>query len=117
MCPAQREGGEKARQLVFCGSLWRERKEYRWEPNNFLYMFLYCFDLLQEFIFMLLCNKEIKTKKKKVHCLLESLRDLGQTTHSWKICCRDDGVDSGSDSKRERFYCDDSASVAVLHIS
>ena len=80
-------------------------------------MFLYCFDLLQEFIFMVLCNKEIKTKKKKVHCLLESLRDLGQTTDSWKSCWRDDGVDSGSDSKREPFYCDDSVSVAVLHAS
>ena len=56
-------------------------------------MFLYCFDLSQEFIFMLLCNKEIKTKKKKVHCLLESLCDPGQTTDSWKMDCRDDEVD------------------------
>lgn len=80
-------------------------------------MFLYCFDLLQEFVFMLLCNKEIKTRRKKSIVFLESLHDLGQTTDSWKICYRDDGVDSDRDSKREHFYCDDSVSVAVLHTS
>ena len=87
--------------------------------NASLLNFLFCKIILyfKVMLFMLLCNKEIKTKKKKVHCLLESLRDLGQTTHSWKICCRDDGVDSGSDSKREHFYCDDLVSVAVLHTS